>query len=127
MHFDQLYHITRTISDPNPHLNTYYYTVDVLRTYTNLALAKKAAQAALFSDGYLASDFETYAENDDTASWKYGTGVKVYAKAFAGQVLEVRINTKPNTEGWWTSEGKVEGGLFYGFLLPFKFNSTAVF
>lgn len=114
MHSDQIYHITRTITDPNPDLSNYAYTVDVLGTYTNLALAKQAAQAALFSEGYLASDFESYAENDGTPAWTHGNEVKVYAKAFAGQTLEVRIDTKPNTEGWWTSEGKVEGGLFYG-------------
>ena len=129
---DQLYHIKRTITDFNPSLTNHGYTVDILGTYTDLALAKEAARSALFSEGYLASDFEIYNENNGDENWVHGDGVKVYAKAYAGQVLEVMIDTKPNTEGWWSSKGEFEGcdgGLYYGSFasFPFPFPSPSLF
>lgn len=116
---EQLFHIKRTITDLSPDLSNSAHIVDILGTYTDLAAAKKAARRALFSEGYLANDFEIYEENNGDENWKYGDGVKAYAKAFAGQVFEVRIDTKPNTAGL-KSEGEeeFEGELFYGWWLP---------
>ena len=109
---DNLYHIKRTIIDPSQDLTNSARTVDILGSYTDLPSAKYAARTALLSEGYLADDFEVYQENNGKEDWKYGEGVRVYAKTFAGQTFEVRIDTKPNVGRFEGKEGC--GRLFYG-------------
>lgn len=91
--------------------------VDILGTFTDLQAAKVAAKNGLFSEGYLKDDFAEYAENNKDEDWRHGDGVRVYAKAPAGQVFEVRLDTKPNVFKFKGNlSGEVEGYLHYGNL-----------
>lgn len=113
-----LYHIKRTVIDFATDESGATQTTDILSTYIDLAAAKKAAHSALLSEGYLPEDdFETYEVNDGSkaAKWEHGDGVIVFAKAPAGQVFEVRLDTKSNVLHFKGNAGtsKVEDYLHY--------------
>jgi len=110
-----LYHVKRTITDFSEDKSGSTQTTDILGTFTELAAAKSAARSALASEGYLKDDFETCEENEGTSTWKYGDGVLAYAKAPAGQVFEVSLDTNPNDLHFkGNADGEVEGFLHYG-------------
>jgi hypothetical protein len=112
-----LYHVKRTIYDFANDKSGQTQMVDILGTFTDLQAAKVAAKNGLFSEGYLKDDFAEYAENNKDEDWRHGDGVRVYAKAPAGQVFEVRLDTKPNVFKFKGNlSGEVEGYLHYGNL-----------
>ena len=112
-----LYHVKRTIIDLAEDKSGATRVTDIEGTYTDLSAAKTAAQHALASEGYLASDFDTLSLKTAEGSWTHGDGVLVYAKAPAGQEFEVAIDTKPNTLNLkGNAAGKVEGVLHYGMI-----------
>ncbi|KAG0644983.1 hypothetical protein D0Z07_9089 [Hyphodiscus hymeniophilus] len=111
-----LYHIKRTITDYSEDKYGATRTTDILGTFTDIAAAKSAARSSLASEGYVKDDFESYEGNDGAAEWKHGDGVLAYAKAPAGQVFEVRVETNPNTLHFkGNADGEVEGFLHYVF------------
>ncbi|KAK3937364.1 hypothetical protein QBC46DRAFT_392898 [Diplogelasinospora grovesii] len=95
-----LYHTTLTVIDYRADASGAIRPVYVLATHTNLETAKKyAATRALPDLGYEPDDFVEYAVRPHTGEdWPHGDGVIVYAKAPAGQVFLVGLDTKPNTE-----------------------------
>jgi hypothetical protein len=123
-----LYHVKRTIIDLAEDPSGSTQTTDVLGTFTQLDAAKKAANAALASEGYVADDFETLAvksEQPADGSWGYGGDVLVYAKAPRGQKFEVRLDVKENEEKFiGDEEGKVVDYLHYG--MPNSLSSQLV-
>lgn len=112
---DLLYHVMRTIVDFHKDESGATQIADILGTFTDLAAAKAAARSGLASEGYIKDDFEIYEENDGKSSWTHGDGVLSYAKAPAGQVFEVRVDTSPNSLKFkGNADGEVEGHLHYG-------------
>jgi hypothetical protein len=110
-----LFHVKRTIIDYAEDKSGATQTTDILGTFTELTAAKNAALAGLASEGYVKDDFEVYEENDGNSSWKYGDGVLAYAKAPAGQVFVVSVDTNPNVSHFkGNAGGEVEGHLHYG-------------
>ena len=78
-------------------------------------MAKLAARSALASEGYVKDDFESYEENDGKSTWTHGDGVLTFAKAPAGQIFEVKVDTNPNVLHFkGNADGEVEGHLHYG-------------
>jgi hypothetical protein len=115
---DYLYHVKRTIIDFAADKSGATQITDILSTFTDLPAAKQAARSALASEGYVKDDFETYEENDGRGNWTHGDGVLVFAKAPAGQIFEVVVDTKLNTLQFkGNADGEVEGRLHYGELL----------
>jgi hypothetical protein len=120
-----LYHVKRTIIDfsHDSLMNSSGATeaTDILVTYTDVSSAKAAARSALRNEGYLEDDFEEYEENDERRTWAHGDGVIVFARAPAGQVFEVRLDTKANAfklKGA-ASTNEIQGHLHYGkYLQP---------
>jgi len=110
-----LYHVKRTIIDFELNASGANQTTDILKTYTDLGAAKTAAHSALLNEGYLKDDFEKYEEYDESKSWEHGDGVIVFAKAPAGQVFEVRLDTKPNALNFKinATSSEVESDLYY--------------
>jgi hypothetical protein len=122
-----LYHVKRTIIDYLDDKSGATRTTDILGTFTDLATAKAAARSALSSEGYTKDDFEVYEENDGTKEWTYGDGVRVYAKAPAGQEFEVRLDTKPNTLHFkGNADNKVEGSLHYVLQTTINYNNDSI-
>ena len=110
-----LYHVKRTITDFKNDKSGATQATDVLGTFTELAAAKSAARSALASEGYTKDDFEVYEENDGDSTWTHGDGILALAKAPAGQVFEVRIDTNPNILHFkGSADSEVTGFLHYG-------------
>jgi hypothetical protein len=96
-----LFHTTLRVVDFRTDPSGATQTVFVLGTHTDLAAAKVFSQTALQGLGYEFSDFTEYKTHANLAEgeeWKYGDGIIVHAVAPAGQVFEVGLDTKPNTE-----------------------------
>lgn len=118
---DLLYHTVLTVIDYHEDPSGAKRSVYVLGTHATLEAAKAFASTAALRDlKYEPADFEEYAVRSSSSGseeWKYGDGVLVYARAPAGQVFLVGIDTTPNNEGLPanTSDGTVvipgnEGG-----------------
>lgn len=110
-----LFQVKRTITDFAEDKSGATKTTDILGTFTRLAVAKLAARSALASEGYVKDDFESYEENDGKSTWTHGDGVLTFAKAPAGQIFEVKVDTNPNVLHFkGNADGEVEGHLHYG-------------
>jgi len=124
-----LYHIKRTVIDYLNDKSGATQITDILGTFTDLAAAKAAANAALASEGYIKDDFEVYEQKSEIGAekWTHGDGVFVFAKAPAGQEFEVRIDTKPNSGGFkGNADGEVEGHLHYVLQTTIDYNNDRV-
>ncbi|TPX12999.1 uncharacterized protein E0L32_006644 [Thyridium curvatum] len=95
---DQLFHTTLTVIDYHEDPSGAKRSVYVLGTHGKLEAAKAFAKTALQDLKYEKSDFAEYAERSPFESWSHGDGVLVYARAPAGQVFLVGIDTAPNNE-----------------------------
>ncbi|KAJ9149448.1 hypothetical protein NKR23_g4215 [Pleurostoma richardsiae] len=97
---EQIYHTTLTVIDYHEDNSGSTQTVWVLGTHSTLEAAKAFTRTALQTLGYAPEDFAAYevkpAGADET--WPHGDGVLVYAKAFAGQVFLVGLQTSPNND-----------------------------
>jgi len=125
---ESLYHIKRTIIDLAEDPSGATETTDILNTFTELPAAKKAASSALASEGYIADDFEIFDVKDNAAEakWKHNDDVLVYAKAPRGQIFEVRLDVKKNTEKFiGNEEDKVEEFLHYVLQTTINYNNDA--
>ncbi|KAK1760253.1 hypothetical protein QBC47DRAFT_408339 [Echria macrotheca] len=95
-----LFHTVLTVIDFHVDTSGSTQNVYVLGTHTTLEAAKTFSYTALEGLGYSEDDFVEYETRAKVPleNWKHGDGVMVYAKAPAGQVFKVSIDTKPNNE-----------------------------
>jgi hypothetical protein len=93
-----LYHTTLCVIDYHHDASGGTRSVYVLGSHATLESAKAFTLKALQELGYDKDEFETYSERPADGEWNHGDGVLVYAKAPAGQVFLVGIDTKPNFE-----------------------------
>ncbi|KAL2751994.1 hypothetical protein ACRALDRAFT_1083605 [Sodiomyces alcalophilus JCM 7366] len=97
-----LYHTVLTVDERNATVGEQnpIPRVSVMGTHSEVEAAKKFAAQVIPQLGYDKSDFEVYEEKTPelAETWKYGDRVRVYAKAPAGQVFTVGIDTKANDE-----------------------------
>jgi hypothetical protein len=116
---DVLHHVLLEVVDYHKDSSGATRTIDVLKTYSSLPAAKSYAYNALQALGYSRTDFDEYDERKDsedetTELWQHDDGVLVHARAPAGQVFSVRIDTTPNAQGMKASpDGVVEDPLYY--------------
>lgn len=102
-----LFHVTLAVIDYHIDASGGARSFYVLGTFAELSAARSfAAEKALPGLGYELDDFTTYEANPRAVGgpgaldgWNHGDGVVVYAKAPAGQVFVVGVDTKPNGEG----------------------------
>ncbi|KAM5350318.1 hypothetical protein ACJ41O_006823 [Fusarium nematophilum] len=92
-----LHHTTLTVIDYHEDPSGATRSVYVLGTHGTLEAAKAFATSALQGLKYEPNDFAEYAVRS-TEPWKHGDGVLVFARAPAGQVFFIGINTTPNNE-----------------------------
>ena len=93
-----LYHTTLTVIDYHEDPSGAKRSVYILATHANVEAAKAFAPKALNELGYEPDDFQEYAVRSSSEEWKHGDGILVYAKAAAGQVFLVGIDTTPNND-----------------------------
>ncbi|PKS08699.1 hypothetical protein jhhlp_004752 [Lomentospora prolificans] len=103
---DTLFHTLLTVIDYHVDKSGGTQSTYVLGTHTSLPGAKSFSKRALRELGYEKDDFSTYEEASSASGteWTHGDGVIVHAKAPAGQVFNVSLDTKPNTEKLPTGE-----------------------
>jgi hypothetical protein len=124
---DLLYHVVCEVIDYHKDKSGATRTTEVFGTYTSLLAAKSAARSCLKMLGYLPEEFSTYREKINPETWSYGDGVFIYAKAPAGQEFSVRVDTKPNENGFkGTEHGKVEGHLCYVLQTKIDYNDDRI-
>ncbi|KAI5462011.1 hypothetical protein BGZ63DRAFT_382802 [Mariannaea sp. PMI_226] len=92
-----LYHTTLTVIDYQQDPSGATRSVYVLGTHCTLEGAKAFATSALQELEYDTNDFAEIAVRSDEP-WKHGDGVQVFARAPAGQVFLIGIDTTPNNE-----------------------------
>lgn len=97
---DLLFHTMLTVIDYHTDTSGSTRTVYVLGTHTALEAAKAFSLTALSDLGYTPDDFAEYETGAKipASEWTHGDGVIVYAKAPAGQVFTVSLDTTPNNE-----------------------------
>lgn len=94
-----LYHIMLTIIDYHKDPSGAQRSTYVLGTRGSVETAKSSAYRVLSMLQYHAEDFAEFAVHlSHTATWLYGKGVMVYARAPAGQVFLVSVQATPNDE-----------------------------
>ncbi|CAM1504796.1 Fc.00g023870.m01.CDS01 [Cosmosporella sp. VM-42] len=93
-----LYHTTLTVIDFHEDPSGAKRSVYVLATHATVEAAKAFAPKALHVLGYEPEDFQEYAVHSSSEEWKHGDGILVYAKAAAGQVFLIGIDTTPNND-----------------------------
>lgn len=94
---DLLYHTTLTVIDYHQDPSGATRSVYVLGTHSTVQAAKSFANSALQSLNYAQDDFSEY-EVRSEGPWTHGDGVIVFAKAPAGQVFTIGLDTTPNNE-----------------------------
>lgn len=88
--------------------------VEAFNAYASLPVAKQHARTCLKTLGYDPIEFIEYEEQNDIETWRHGDGVLAYAKASAGPVFRVRIDTTPNIKGIKSrKDGAVDDKLSY--------------
>ena len=94
-----LYHTTLTVIDYHEDASGARRSMYVLGTHCTIEAAKAFSTSALQSLGYERDDFTEYATRSNEP-WKYSCigGVLVFARAPAGQVFLIGIDTTPNNE-----------------------------
>jgi len=104
---DTLFHTILTVIDYHVDPSGGTQSTYVLGTHTDLAAAKAFSKRALHELGYERDDFATYEEASGapTSGWSHGDGVIVHAKAPAGQIFNVALDTAANNEGLPAGEG----------------------
>ena len=103
-----LFHTVLRVIDFHTDTSGATQSVYVLGTHTALDAAKSFALHALQGLGYEESEFKEYKTHANLPSgeeWQYGDGVVVHAVAPAGQVFNVQLDTKDNTESLPEGEG----------------------
>src|SRR5438045_633988 len=124
---EMLYHVLLEVVDYFKDPSGATRTVDVFNTYAMLSAAKAAAKSCLHSLGYQTDEFESYEERTDPENWPHGDGVQVYAKAPAGPVLKVRIDTTPSVKGIKAGpDGLVDAPLYYVLQTDIDYDSDRV-
>ncbi|KAH7243884.1 hypothetical protein FSOLCH5_013517 [Fusarium solani] len=93
-----LFHTTLTVIDYHKDSVGAKRSVYILGTHATVEAAKVFAARALHELRYEPGDFEEYATRSSSEEWKHGDGVLVYAKAPAGQVFLIGVDTTPNNE-----------------------------
>ncbi|KAM6513774.1 hypothetical protein FALCPG4_014989 [Fusarium falciforme] len=92
-----LYHTVLTLIDYHEDPSGAARSVYVLGTHSALKAAKAFAISALQGLHYEPDDFTEYAVRS-SEPWEYGDGVFVFARAPAGQVFLIEIDTTLNNE-----------------------------
>ncbi|CAI4214503.1 unnamed protein product [Parascedosporium putredinis] len=97
---DTLFHTLLTVIDYHVDPSGGTQSTYVLGTHTDLPAAKAFSKHALQDLGYERDDFATYEEASaaSTSGWSHGDGVIVHAKAPAGQIFNVALDTAANNE-----------------------------
>jgi hypothetical protein len=110
---DVLYHVLVGVINYHKDPSGATRNFDVFKTFTSIPAAKASARKCLEALGYLPADFDEYEEKVDAETWQHGDGVLVYAKAPAGQVIEVRVDTTPNVRDMKADNEAVVPGPLY--------------
>jgi hypothetical protein len=93
-----LYHVTLTVVDYHTDESGATRSIYPLGTFGSLKAAKSFAETGLEGLGYYQEDFDEFAAQSQMRdSWTHGDGIIVYARAPAGQVFVVGIDTTENT------------------------------
>ncbi|KAH6951168.1 hypothetical protein BKA56DRAFT_605981 [Ilyonectria sp. MPI-CAGE-AT-0026] len=92
-----LYHTTLAVIDYQEDPSGATRSTYVLGTHSTLEAAKAFATSSLQGLKYEPNDFSEYAVRS-AEPWKHGDGVLVFARAPAGQVFLIGIDTTPNNE-----------------------------
>ncbi|KAH7126445.1 hypothetical protein B0J13DRAFT_530988 [Dactylonectria estremocensis] len=92
-----LHHTTLTVIDYHEDPSGATRSVYVLGTHSTLEASKVFATSALQGLKYEPSDFAEYTVRS-AGPWTHGDGVLVFARAPAGQVFLIGIDTTPNNE-----------------------------
>ncbi|WXC67279.1 hypothetical protein SNK03_013063 [Fusarium graminearum] len=94
-----LYHIILTVIDYHLDPSGATRSIYILATRATLEAAKESSYRVIHVLRYKPQDFLKYAvHSSHTGTWAHGDGVLIYAKAPAGQVFLVSVQTTPNTE-----------------------------
>jgi len=93
-----LFHTVLTVIDFHVDPSGATQSVYVLGTHTTLESAKAFTLKALEELNYEPDDFDEFETHTPGKEWTHGDGILVYAKAPAGQVFKVGLDTKLNTE-----------------------------
>jgi hypothetical protein len=94
-----LYHVTLTVVDYHTDESGATRSTYPLGTFGSLKAAKSFAETGLEGLGYQKDDFDQFSARPQMHDpWTHGDGTIVYARAPAGQVFVVGIDTTQNTE-----------------------------
>lgn len=97
-----LFHTILTVIDYHNDPSGATRSVFVLGTHSTLAAAKAYTIGSLQQLNFAPDDFEEYAvrpsQGPSTENWNHGDGILVFARAPAGQVFLVGVDTTPNIE-----------------------------
>lgn len=111
---ENFYHIMGTMIDYHRDPTGALQNRRICGTYTDLNSAKAAASHALLDQGYEEAWFTNFDVKTRQQDWAHGDGTIVYARAPAGEVFTVTIQTAPNSFAFaGDAENKVTGELYH--------------